>query len=75
MRAERVRLLGSGDASDARFEARVTEVVFEGDRFVYEVRVPALGGAALRLFDLDPLGHARHEPGAIGDHRLAARDA
>ena len=75
VRAERVRLLGQGDASDARFEARVTEVVFEGDRFVYEVRASALGAATLRLFDLDPLGHARHEPGAMVTIGWLERDA
>jgi putative spermidine/putrescine transport system ATP-binding protein len=57
VRAERVRLVAEG------FPAQVEEVVFEGDRFVYGVTVPALGGAALRLFDLDPLGHPRHAPG------------
>ena len=38
-------------------------MVFEGDRLVYEVRVPALAGAILRLFDRDPQGHARHRVG------------
>ncbi len=60
VRAERVRLLSPGEAG---FPARVEEVVFEGDRFVYGVAVPALGGASLRLFDLDPLEHARHRVG------------
>jgi putative spermidine/putrescine transport system ATP-binding protein len=63
VRAERVRLLGPDQGSDVRFPARITEIVFEGDRFVHEVRVAALGGRSLRLFDLDPLGHPRHEVG------------
>ena len=37
VRAERFGCVAQGDASDARFEALVTEVVFEGDRLVYEV--------------------------------------
>jgi putative spermidine/putrescine transport system ATP-binding protein len=63
VRAERVRLLGPDGGADVRLAAEVTEVVFEGDRFVHEVRVAALGGRLLHLFDLDPLGHPRHEVG------------
>ncbi|MEK0084387.1 ABC transporter ATP-binding protein [Geminicoccaceae bacterium SYSU G07066] len=63
VRAERVRLLDGATACDVRLEAEVSEVVFEGDRFVYEVRAAALDGLPLRLFDLDPLGHPRHRVG------------
>jgi putative spermidine/putrescine transport system ATP-binding protein len=61
IRAERIAL----DTGEQRVDARVADVVFEGDRLVYEVRVPAFGGASLRLFDLAPLDHPRHAPGAM----------
>ena len=60
IRAERIAL----DAGEQRVTAEVADVVFEGDRLVYEVRVPAFGGASLRLFDLAPLDHPRHAPGS-----------
>ena len=63
IRAERVRLAGVGQDLETEIAAEVGEVVFEGDRFVYEVTAPVLGGASLRLFDLDPLEHPRHRAG------------
>ncbi len=63
LRAEKLRLVGPGDAGPIRFPATVTEVVFEGDRILYEVEVEALGQARLQLFDHDPEGHGRHGPG------------
>jgi putative spermidine/putrescine transport system ATP-binding protein len=74
VRAERVRLLDGAALADARLAAEVSEVVFEGDRYVYEVRAPALGGLPLRLFDLDPLGHARHAVGERVEVGWLARD-
>jgi putative spermidine/putrescine transport system ATP-binding protein len=52
LRAERIRL-DLVPADGATFEAVVREVIFEGDRLVYGLHVPALGGALL-VFD-----HAR----------------
>ncbi|MEZ5863325.1 MAG: ABC transporter ATP-binding protein [Geminicoccaceae bacterium] len=65
LRAEKVRLLGPGivPGPETRFTATVTEVVFEGDRILYEVAVAALGNARLQLFDHDPEGHGRHATG------------
>ncbi len=63
LRAEKIRLLAPGDAAEACFPAVVTEAVFEGDRMLYEVRVPALGDQHLQLYDHDPAGHGRHDPG------------
>ncbi|MFO1048176.1 MAG: ABC transporter ATP-binding protein [Geminicoccaceae bacterium] len=60
IRAERIAL----DAGEQRVTAQVADVVFEGDRLVYEVRVPTFGGASLRLFDLAPLDHPRRAPGS-----------
>ena len=59
IRAERISI----DGGEQRFTAEVADVVFEGDRFVYDVRVAALGGARLRLLDPAPLDHPRHGPG------------
>ncbi len=63
LRAEKLRLVEPGHAAETSFPAIVTETVFEGDRILYQVRVPALGDALLQLFDHDPAGHGRHEPG------------
>ncbi len=70
IRAERIALGGG----DQRVEAQVADVVFEGDRLVYEVRVPAFGGASLRLFDLAPLDHPRHAPGSAVSVGWSPRD-
>jgi putative spermidine/putrescine transport system ATP-binding protein len=70
IRAERIAL-GVGDQ---RVVAQVVDVVFEGDRLVYEVRVPAFGGASLRLFDLAPLDHPRHAPGSAVSVGWSPRD-
>lgn len=65
LRAERVRIgpAGALDDDGTRLAARVEDVVFEGERVLYELTVPALAGARLRAVDLDPGGHARHRPG------------
>jgi len=63
LRAEKLRLVAPGERADVVLSASVTESVFEGDRMLYQVRVPALGGARLQLYDHDPGGHGRHEPG------------
>ncbi len=65
LRAEKLRLLAPGAAAPTQFPATVTEVVFEGDRILYEVEVEALGKARLRLFDHDPEGHGRHATGDV----------
>jgi putative spermidine/putrescine transport system ATP-binding protein len=64
IRAEKLRLLAPGERAEMQLPATVTEAVFEGDRMLYQVRVPALGQALLQLFDHDPAGHARHRPGS-----------
>jgi putative spermidine/putrescine transport system ATP-binding protein len=58
LRAERIRLGVPGTAGATCFdapvlEAEVREVIFEGDRLVYGLHVPALGGARLLVFDHD----------------------
>jgi putative spermidine/putrescine transport system ATP-binding protein len=70
IRAERIALGGG----ETRFAAQVLDVVFEGDRLVYEVRVPALADGVLRLFDLDPRGHVGHRAGETLTIGWSARD-
>jgi putative spermidine/putrescine transport system ATP-binding protein len=70
IRAERIAI----DGGDQRFAAEIADVVFEGDRTVYEVRVPTLGCAVLRLFELDPPDHPRHRPGEALTIGWSARD-
>jgi putative spermidine/putrescine transport system ATP-binding protein len=68
LRAERLRVRPAR-ADVEGVEARVEEVIFEGDRLVYGLTVHAFGDARLVAFDTDPLGHGRH---AVGDDvRLA----
>ena len=59
IRAERIAV----DGDRARLAALIQDVVFEGDRLVYEVRVPALADAILRVIDPDPLRMPRRDPG------------
>jgi putative spermidine/putrescine transport system ATP-binding protein len=66
LRAERIRLAPAGVAPagcDAVVAAVVADAIFEGDRILYELRLPELGDAALRAMDGDPGGHARYAPG------------
>ncbi len=67
LRAEQVRILDDPANGDATaFENVVTgevrQRIFEGDRMVYEISVPALADAVLFAFDHDPLHHAEHRP-------------
>ena len=67
LRAEQIRIYADEAglaALDTRLSGTVAEVIFEGDRLVYTIALPALGGLALRVFDHDPLNHAAHPTGA-----------
>ena len=61
IRAEQVRI---GKAGDDGLENRVSGIVehriFEGDRVVYAIRVPALGGAVINVFDHDVAAHSEY---------------
>jgi putative spermidine/putrescine transport system ATP-binding protein len=66
VRAEQIRIA----ARDARLdglstvvEGKVVDCIFEGERVVYEVRVDALGGMLMRVFDHDPETHLQFGPG------------
>ena len=66
LRAEQIRVAGDEAglaALDTRLAGTIAEVIFEGDRLVYTIALPALGGLALRAFDHDPLRHAARRAG------------
>ncbi|MEO3434075.1 ABC transporter ATP-binding protein [Inquilinus sp. CAU 1745] len=62
IRAEQIRFV---DDDSGGYENVVTgsveQRIFEGDRLVYEVRVPELGNATLFVFDHDPVHHTEHQ--------------
>ncbi|NKC04813.1 ABC transporter ATP-binding protein [Brucella haematophila] len=77
IRAEQIRIganAESGAGLDTKLEGVVTDAIFEGERIVYELRVPALGDALMRVFDHDPVGHSQFEEGATVPIGWNARD-
>ncbi|MBA8820240.1 polyamine ABC transporter ATP-binding protein [Ochrobactrum sp. P6BS-III] len=77
IRAEQIRIgtnAESGAGLDTKLEGVVTDAIFEGERIVYELRVPALGNALMRVFDHDPVGHSQFEEGVTVPIGWNARD-
>lgn len=77
IRAEQIRIgatPGQMSGLATVLAGEVTDAIFEGERVVYEVRVPALLGDVLRVFDHDPVGHAQFEIGAAVHLGWNARD-
>ena len=67
IRAEQIRVAGEAVALsglDTVLAGEVTDAIFEGERVVYEIAVPSLGGIVLRVFDHDLGGHSQF---GIGD--------
>ncbi len=67
LRAEQIRIAASAAALppvETVLSGTVEDVIFEGERVVYEVRIEALGGTALRVFDHDPAEHAGFAAGS-----------
>lgn len=65
IRAEQVRIAAAPEklsGLELRFEGEVVDTIFEGERIVYEITVPELGGASLRVFDHDPISHTQFHP-------------
>jgi putative spermidine/putrescine transport system ATP-binding protein len=61
LRAERIRIAGSAEALGGLatvVAGTVEDVIFEGERVVYEVRLDVPGDLRLRVFDHDPAEHA-----------------
>ena len=48
---------------DTVVEGRVVDCIFEGERLVYEIRVPDLANVLMRVFDHEPESHLQFEPG------------
>ena len=67
LRAEQIRVAPGGEdrgGFDANVTAEIVDVIFEGERVVYEARLAGRAEATLRVFDHDPLGHAAQPVGA-----------
>ncbi|WP_377294497.1 ABC transporter ATP-binding protein [Rhizobium sp. SG2393] len=77
VRAEQVRITGIGSelsGLDTIVTGTVTDAIFEGERIVYEVEVPAIGAGAFRVFDHDAEDHQQFAPGAAVRLGWNARD-
>jgi putative spermidine/putrescine transport system ATP-binding protein len=67
LRAEQIHVAAIADRLpdvDTVVSGRVVDAIFEGERIVYEIAVAEFGGAVLRVFDHDPIGHTQHGAGA-----------
>ncbi|MEW9804503.1 ABC transporter ATP-binding protein [Mesorhizobium marinum] len=67
VRAELVRIATDADAlkdMDVVLPGTVADVIFEGDRVVYEVQAPLPVDGLLRIFDRDPASHNQLDAGA-----------
>jgi putative spermidine/putrescine transport system ATP-binding protein len=77
LRAEQIRITSTAGAFpglETSVEARVSDVIFEGERIVYEVHVASLGDAVLRVFDHDADGHRQFGVGEAVRLGWNARD-
>ncbi|PRD42002.1 polyamine ABC transporter ATP-binding protein [Phyllobacterium phragmitis] len=77
IRAEQIRMAGDAAALaglDMVQQGTIADAIFEGERVVYEVRVPSLGDALFRVFDHDPVAHTQFEQGAAVHLGWNARD-
>jgi putative spermidine/putrescine transport system ATP-binding protein len=66
IRAEQIRIAGNTrqlERLDTVVAGEIADAIFEGERVVYAVRVPALDDLILRVFDHDPVAHSQYEPG------------
>ena len=67
LRAEQIRIAASAEALAGLatvVPGSVIDVIFEGERVVYEVRLDQISGVTLRVFDHDPAEHAGFAAGA-----------
>ncbi|MFA1625803.1 ABC transporter ATP-binding protein [Rhizobium mongolense] len=66
IRAEQIRIAprsGSLDGLETVVDGQVVDCIFEGERVVYEIRVPGLAGVLMRVFDHDRESHLQFGPG------------
>jgi putative spermidine/putrescine transport system ATP-binding protein len=67
LRAEQIRIAATAEALAGLATVApgtVADVIFEGERVVYEVRLETLAGVTLRVFDHDPAEHVGFAAGA-----------
>ncbi|WP_274630170.1 ABC transporter ATP-binding protein [Arvimicrobium flavum] len=77
IRAEQIRIAADPGALaglETTLPGVVSDVIFEGDRIVYEIDVPLQHDPMLRVFDHDPARHNQFEPGAPVHLGWNARD-
>ena len=77
LRAEQVRIAATASnlqQLDTVLEARVEDVIFEGERVVYEVSVESFGGHRVQAFDHDPALTAEYPAGSRVFIGWSARD-
>lgn len=68
IRAEQIRIASAEQSMaglDADFRGTVLDAIFEGERHVYEVEVPELGGETLKIIHHDRNDQSALEPGAL----------
>jgi len=66
VRAEQIRVAPKEqnlDHLETVVGGQVVDCIFEGERLVYEIRVPAFSGMLMRVFDHDPESHLQFGPG------------
>ncbi|SCW49127.1 putative spermidine/putrescine transport system ATP-binding protein [Rhizobium mongolense subsp. loessense] len=66
VRAEQIRVAQKSkslDGLETVVDGQVVDCIFEGERVVYEIRVPGLAGVLMRVFDHDPESHLQFGPG------------
>ncbi|VDC20270.1 ABC transporter ATP-binding protein [Pseudogemmobacter humi] len=73
IRAEQTRIGAAAEACDTVLEGRITDTIFEGERLMYFVDLPALG-TGVRIYHHDPAEHAPFEKGATVSTGWNARD-
>lgn len=77
VRAEQIRISANeADLSDmdAKFEGTISDVIFEGERLLYEVAVAPLGEEPIRIFHHDQNDFATHELGVTVHIGWKSRD-
>lgn len=68
LRAEQIRIAGKEldlQGLDFHFQGTISDVIFEGERQIYEVDVPELSNTPIRIFHHDQDDFAQHDVGTL----------
>lgn len=68
LRAEQIRIAGREldlQGLDFHFQGTISDVIFEGERQIYEVDVPELSNTPIRIFHHDQDDFAQHDVGTL----------